>query len=149
MGLMEWPDEGWYDQRIHGKELDSWESHPIMSKLGRALQMNPGRLPSDEHDKWKNLLSLEDNAKTTPSLAPSKNPAQQAMLKSQSSTMRASAPASPRMTHGARPDRPNKKRRYDENSYHGYNDGYGDDDGYSTGGLDDKRSSASKKRRKV
>ncbi|KAL1306652.1 hypothetical protein AAFC00_005326 [Neodothiora populina] len=148
MGLMEWPEEGWYDQRVHGKELERWESLPVMAKLGKALQMNPGKLPAEEHDKWKNLIAFDDTAAKTPSLAPSRTPAHQAMLKSQPTSMRASAPASPRVGQGVRPDRPNKKRRYDESSYHGYNDGFHDDDGYSTGGLDDKRSSATKKRRK-
>lgn len=149
LGIMEWPDEAWQDQRVYGKELEKAESAPIMAKLGQALQFNPGRLPNDDHDKWKSLLNYEETATTkgTPSLAPTKNPAQQAMLKSQSSSLRASAPASPRSSQGVRPDRPNKKRRYDESSYHGYNDAY--DDGYSTGGIDDKRDSATKKRRKV
>lgn len=142
---MEWPDEGWYDQKVHSKELDRADSAPFMSKLGRALQMNPGRLPAEEHDKWRNLLAMDDPAVKTPSLPPTKNAAQQAMLKTQAPSMRASAPASPRATSAFRPDRINKKRRYDESSYEGYQD----DDGYSTGGLDDKRNSAAKKRRKV
>lgn len=150
LGFMEWPDEGWLDQRVYGKELERAESGPVMAKLGKALQMNPGRLPTQEHEKWKNTLGLEDgNAARTPLLGPNKNAAQQAMRKSQASSMRASAPASPRASSAFRPDRTGKKRRYDESSYAGYTDGYQDDDGYSTGGMDDKRGSASKKRRKV
>lgn len=140
---MSWPDEGWYDQKVHGKELERAESGPMMARLGRALQLNTGRLPADEHEKWKGLLAFEDSSSNrTPALAPTKNPAQQAMLKSQASSLRASAPASPRNPHIGRPDRPNKKRRYDDTSYEGYQD----DDGYSTSGLDN---SATKKRRKV
>lgn len=63
-----------------------------------------------------------------------------------------SAPASPRpLANGpssglgggavARPERVGKKRRYDESSYAGYQEGY-DDDGYSTGGgMDERRGS--------
>lgn len=148
LGFMEWPDEGWHDQRVYGKELENAESSLLMAKLGRALQMNPGSLPAEEHNKWKGILGLDDGSKT-PSLPSSKVPAHQAMLKAQASSMRASAPASPRATNGVRLDRSNKKRRYDESSYTGYSESYQEDDGYSTGGMDDKRNSATKKRRKV
>ncbi|GAB7350834.1 hypothetical protein MBLNU459_g1366t1 [Dothideomycetes sp. NU459] len=149
LGFMEWPDEGWFDQRVYGKELERAESGPVIAKLAKALQFNPGRLPTQEHEKWKNVLALEDGiAAKTPLLGPSKNAAQQAMMKSQPPSIRASAPASPHASSAYRPDRTGKKRRYDESSYAGYADGYQDDDGYSTGGMDDKRGSASKKRRK-
>ncbi|THZ16397.1 Rox3-domain-containing protein [Aureobasidium pullulans] len=148
-GLLQWDPESWYDQRVHGRELDKAESSPLMATLGRALTMNPGTLPADEHNKWKSILGLDDGNKT-PSQPASKIPAHSQMLKAQASSMRASAPASPRASNpnGIRPDRSNKKRRYDESSYTGYNESYQEDDGYSTGGLDDKRNSATKKRRK-
>ena len=148
MAFMGWTDEIWQEQHVEGRQLERADSAPIMDKLALAMQMNPGKLPAAEHEKWKSLLALDDTAAVkTPLSAPTKNHAQHAMFKSSqpSSSMRASAPASPRSQHGVRPDRPNKRRRYDESSY----DGYQDDDGYSTGGLDDKRTSATKKRRKV
>ncbi|KAH0403285.1 Rox3-domain-containing protein, partial [Aureobasidium melanogenum] len=148
-GFMQWDEGSWYDQRIHGRELDKAESSSLMANLGRALTMNPGTLPADEHNKWKAILGLDDGNKT-PSQPANKMVAHPQMLKAQASSMRASAPASPRASHpnGIRPDRSNKKRRYDESSYTGYNESYQEDDGYSTGGLDDKRNSATKKRRK-
>lgn len=149
---MEWPDEGWHDQRVRGKELELWESNPIMHKLDRALQMNPGRLPHDEHEKWKSMIDPAEKPKPTPSFDAMKNSTLQAVSKTQSSSARASAPASPTWTSatsGARPDRQGKKRRYHEGTYEGYNDAYNDEDGYSTGGVDDSRGSATKKRRKV
>ncbi|KAI5206576.1 Rox3-domain-containing protein [Aureobasidium subglaciale] len=148
-GFMEWDEGSWYEQRIQGRELDKAESSPLMARLSRALIMNPGTLPADEHNKWKNILGLDDGNKT-PSQPASKVAAHPQMLKAQASSMRASAPASPRASNpnGIRPDRSNKKRRYDESSYTGYNESYQEDDGYSTGGLDDKRNSATKKRRK-
>ncbi|KAI4754470.1 Rox3-domain-containing protein [Aureobasidium sp. EXF-3400] len=149
-GFMQWDQGSWYDQRVHGRELDSAHSSSLMANLGRALTMNPGTLPADEHNKWKAILGLDDGNKT-PSQPASKISVHPQMLKAQASNMRASAPASPRASHpnGIRPDRSNKKRRYDESSYNGYNESYQEDDGYSTGGLDDKRNSATKKRRKV
>ncbi|KAK6005220.1 hypothetical protein QM012_007999 [Aureobasidium pullulans] len=148
-GFMQWDEGSWYDQRIHGRELDKADSSSLMANLGRALTMNPGTLPADEHNKWKAILGLDDGNKT-PSQPGNKIAGHPQMLKAQASSMRASAPASPRASNpnGIRPDRSNKKRRYDESSYTGYNEGYQDDDGYSTGGLDDKRNSATKKRRK-
>jgi hypothetical protein len=145
LGFMEWPEDAWYDQKIRGKELDLAQDGPMMKKLAKALQMNPGKLLPEDDAKWKGLLAYDEASVKTPVVSATKRPAHQAMLKSQPSSMRASAPASPRAQHGARLDRPNKKRSYVESSYEGYQD----DDGYSTGGLDDKHNSAAKKRRKV
>ncbi|KAI4728306.1 Rox3-domain-containing protein [Aureobasidium sp. EXF-10728] len=117
-GFMQWDEGSWYDQRIHGRELDKADSSSLMANLGRALTMNPGTLPADEHNKWKAILGLDDGNKT-PSQPVNKIAAHPQMLKAQASSMRASAPASPRASHpnGIRPDRSNKKRRYDESSY--------------------------------
>jgi len=164
LGFMEWPDEGWYDQRVYGKELERAPNNgAVVQKLDRALRFNMGQLPRDEHEKWKGTLGLEDLApppSRTPVLssgsASTKTAAQAAFARSgQATSMRASAPASPRQGSSggagvARPDRQGKKRRYDDASFEGYSEtGYADDDGYSTGGLDDRRSSASRKRRRV
>lgn len=143
-GFLEWPSEMWADQRA---EPIKQTTDDVLAKLDRALAMAPGRLPTEEHNSWKSYLGIEDGpaaaaGKGTPSLAPTKNAAQ--MLKNNAS-MRASAPASPRAAI-ARPDRANKKRRYDDSSFEGYRE---EDDGYSTGGLDDMRVSGSKKRKKV
>lgn len=154
LGLMEWPEEGWYDQRVHGFELERALEGPVMAKLDRALIMQPGRLPAPEHEHWKNVLGLDDASTSaagvkTPLQAPSKNAAQNVMQRTQATSMRASAPASPR-GGGLRPDRAGKKRRYDDASYEGYADGYQEEDGYSTSGLDgERRNSSGKKRRRV
>lgn len=150
----DYPGQGggtfWEQERVTGREINSQHTSDLFSKLDGALSMGPGQLPKEAHEKWKSALGLDDTsaAKATPSLAPSKNAAQYAMSKTNTSGMRASAPASPR--NGLpRPGRPNKKRRYDDSAFEGYNDGFPDDDGYSTGGMDDRLGSASKKRRKV
>lgn len=139
----------WERERVIGREINSQHTTDLFSKLDSALAMTPGHLPKEEHEKFKSMLGLDDAAaaKPTPNLAPTKNAAQYAMSKTHP-TVRAFAPASPR--NGlARPERANKKRRYDDSSFPGYNDGYPDDDGYSTGGMDERRGSNSKKRRKV
>ena len=147
LGFMEWPEEGWYDQRIHGKELENALEGPLMAKLEQALTLQPGRLPNAEHEKWKNVLGLEELPASRAIAAP-KNVAQSVLQRSQPTSMRASAPSSPRGSI-IRPERSGKKRRYDDASFEGYNEGYQDDDGYLTGGPDDRRTSGSKKRRRV
>lgn len=147
LGFMEWPDEGWFDQRVYNRELEKAATGPMMAKLEQALAMQPGRLPNAEHEKWKSVLGLDLEGLAparTPGLEPSKNVAQHVLQRNHPTSMRASAPASPRGGVG-RPERANKKRRYDDTSFEGYSDGYHEDDGYATAGGDDRRSS--KKRR--
>jgi len=147
LGFMEWPEEGWYDQRVYGRDLTEALRAPMMTKLERALSMQAGRLPAQEYEKWKNVLGVDEGsaARNTPVIGPVQNAAQTVLQRLQPTSMRASAPASPRGT-GLRPDRSGKKRRYDDASFEGYE--YQEDDGYSTGGIDDRRNSAGRKRRK-
>lgn len=146
MGFMEWPEEGWYDQRIYGRELE----HALdpargrlfrpedggPSKLDRALAMLPGRLPRDEDDKWRATLALDDPAANKPAIKPPPplNPLLHRPGLAGATGLRASAPSSPRMSPGAdRPDRAGKKRRYDDASFEGY-EAWAEEDGYSTSG---------------
>lgn len=164
MGFMEWPEEGWYDQRIYGRELEHaldpvkgrlWRTDDgPTTKVERALQFNTGRLPRDEDEKWRATLALDEPLVTATKSGPPKS-AQHAsgavngLLKPGLNTgMRASAPASPAIrspgsgagsaaTGADRPDRAGKKRRYDDASFEGYEAaGWAEDDGYSTGGGD-------------
>lgn len=126
----------------------------IFARLEGAMAMRPGRLPREENDKWVDRVGLEDSltSLTTPAPAAAKsaaaalNPALARTAPAHG--MRASAPSSPRSMIG-RPDRLGKRRRYDESSYTGYQESY-DDDGYSTGGMDDtgRRRSGSKKQKR-
>ncbi|KAF2153103.1 Rox3-domain-containing protein [Myriangium duriaei CBS 260.36] len=163
MGLMEWADEAWYDQKIYGRELENaldplkgrlWRSEEgsAATKIDRALQLNPGRLPRDEDQTWRATLALDEPASAQPKAAPPKPTALSAVngLKPGLTTgMRASAPASPAArSPGAvdRPDRAGKKRRYNDQTFEGYAEsGWAEDDGYSTGGDAAKRG----KRRRV
>ena len=46
LGFSEWSAEAWYDQRVHGRELDRASTSEMMTtKLSRALKMLPGSLP--------------------------------------------------------------------------------------------------------
>lgn len=130
----------------------------MLSMLGSALNMRPGKLPKAEDAQWKNLLGLDDltaakAASTTGSAAttlPAKTAASHFLSKTSPATaVQRSAPASPRgtgMGAGAgsgRPERSGKKRRYDDASWEGY-----DEDGYSTGDGGSRRESASKRQKR-
>lgn len=121
----------------------------MLGLLDQALDLKPGRLPRGEHENWRSSLGLDEQA-PVPAVAPVVKPAPATKTflskTAPGAGMRNSAPASPRGVFGAvRPERAGKKRRYDESSYEGY-----DEDGYSTGGLDDagRRGSGSGKRQK-
>lgn len=134
----------------------------IEGLLQRALDLRRGHLPASEHNGWRNLLGLDDampnaanNAKAASAAAASSSPAVKSAANNllakaaPATTLRNSAPASPRTSTGARPERVGKKRRYDESSYAGYQEAY-EDDGYSTGGADDagRRGTGGAKRQK-
>jgi hypothetical protein len=142
----------YFDMCFEGIELGNETAEgSLMASLGAAFSFNVGRLPGKDHDEWKNLLGLDD-ASTAPSgkATPAQNgsrpiAAAPAILKSGlAGAARNSAPASP-ANLAARPDRANKRRRYDDSSFEGY-----EEDGHSTGGVDDtgRRVSGSQKRQK-
>ncbi|KAK3672293.1 hypothetical protein LTR78_007833 [Recurvomyces mirabilis] len=151
---------GW-QQKVNELPLDNPSAQAdVLSKLDSAISMQPGHLPKPEHQTWKTLLSL-DEPKPTPAMPatkpftasasfpngpPSTNPALAKTAPMQA--LRSSAPSSPAVSHlgGVRPERSGKKRRYDEASYSGYQEGF-DDDGYSTGDGASRRGSASKRQK--
>ncbi|EMD00955.1 hypothetical protein BAUCODRAFT_42577, partial [Baudoinia panamericana UAMH 10762] len=134
---------------------DRASEQDLTSKLNVALRLAPGHMPRTEHEKWKNLLALDEPRVGTPVQAATKpvglqmNPALAKTAPGQPGPQFA-VPRSPLAVNGvARPERSGKKRRYDESSYAGYHEGY-EDDGYSTGGGDEtgaRRGSASKRLR--
>ena len=151
----------WQD-RMGDVTLEEHAMDGVMGLLGSALDVRPGHFPRAEHETWKDRLGLDDTSNTTTRNLPNTNtntnlpngpaqvktPATQFLAKT--APLRNSAPASPRNPITARPERAGKKRRYDESSYEGY-----EEDGYSTGGVDEagggggaRRASAGSKRQK-
>lgn len=125
-----------------------------MRKSGKAFDLNAGKLPKAENERWRATLALDDPAPQqqqtgrVPVAGAVKNPAAQAqMLRANPSmtSMRASAPASPNGI--ARPERAGKKRSYRDASFEGYAEsGLADEESHS---MDERRGSMGKKRRKV
>ena len=147
-----------WQERKEDALLGEHDSEQMLSMLDRALDMRTGHLPKGEHEHWKGLLGLDDtataaavpsklNVAATPAFTPGATAPKTAAtnLISKTAPMRNSAPSSPRNTIAARPERAGKKRRYDESSYEGY-----EDDGYSTGGVDDtgRRGSGGKRQKR-
>ena len=132
-----------------------------LGKLSSAFSgFKVGHFPKNEHEQWRDLLGLDEvpvpavngavKQPPLPSITGTKAPTGTAAFLAKTapaSAVRNSAPASP-SRFPARPERSGKKRRYDESSYEGY-----DDDGYSTGGVDDtsgrRGSSGKRQKRKV
>lgn len=163
--LLQYPDEEWQVQKVMGKELVRADhegketsgrdpADALLAKLGQAVTSGPGRLPADERAKWQSLLGTDDfNVKASSQTKAEKGPT--ASFKSQQHHS-SSAPGSPRGIHaGPRPKRQGTKRRYHDDTFEGYGEGFGDDqqDNVSMSGADDDvRSvggSMTKKRRKV
>ena len=139
---MEYPDgrSAWQTER-EGALLGEHDTDKMLSMLNSALDMRPGHLPKQEHERWKADLGLDETATATTTTtapgskplpiaaAPNKTPASNLLAKTAPGAVRNSAPVSP-ARHPApsrQPDRAGKKRRYDESSYEGY-----EDDGYDT-----------------
>ncbi|KAK8193323.1 Rox3 mediator complex subunit-domain-containing protein [Phyllosticta capitalensis] len=155
LSLVQMPDEEWYAQRVHGKELERGVN-PLMDKLNKALKMTPGKLPPSEETKWKSRIGADEPSLKRPGGELLDNAAKKARIGQGSLQGRSSATSSPALRpSGAakpgvvRPDRAGKKRSYVESSFRGYGEGFADDDlADSTGGEDDGRGNANKKKRR-
>lgn len=123
----------WWQMEHAQFDLHGPPKQQFFSKLDGALALKAGTLNKADHAKWQHALGLDEPTKApaTTAAAPSKSAATKFLA--QTAPVRNSAPASPRAGLG-RPGRSGKKRRYDESSYEGY-----EDDGYSTGGIDDRK----------
>ena len=144
-GLTLWPEEEWQNQKIMGKDVHKGLPSGILAKLDKAMQMQPGMLPDNNY--WEDLLGhdkpkpIESNAKA------SKLPANTAKTDGHVNGTTTN-------TEPIRPKRSSKKRRYDDESFEGYGEGFVDDEidmaGYSSGETQfSRRSNPTKKRKKV
>lgn len=141
-GLIAFPDEEWHNQRLMGKELEKGFSQEILSKLEAATTLAPGKLAVDEHERWRNILAIED----APRIAVQQAPASKTVLKS----TQLASPANALRPDIPRPKRKGTKRRYDEDSFEGYGEGFADDTGtgVSDDGDDDHGVSSTKRRKR-
>lgn len=162
MGLLEmaqWPEEEWVNQKVHGRPVQAGLSDAALAKLDKAMQMQSGPVPNTNEYDWDDLLgtekikplpTVEERSKKALSADPSKSKVNGQV---NGAHVPANAVAAAEVT---RPKRAGKKRRYDEDSFEGYGEGYNDDiedrqthaSGYSSG-ENSRTGSGAKKRRKV
>ncbi|KAF2771782.1 Rox3-domain-containing protein [Teratosphaeria nubilosa] len=159
-------DPGWDMVMEDGRtrwEFDNETQNVRLNGLGRdsLLQltedamdgMGKGQLPPQEHKHWiDTVIGLEEPKSATNPGATTKSGESANPLLAKTGVAHAiskTAPASPR-GGVQRPGRTGKKRRYDDASFDGYQESFGDEDGgYSTGGdnAGSRRGSASKRQR--
>ncbi|MCJ1314269.1 hypothetical protein MMC25_007949 [Agyrium rufum] len=177
--MMQWPEEEWRNQKVFGNEIEKGLSSATKEKLSKAFKLEKGLVPS-RNDEWENILG-HDRLKPPP---PGQATAMQGKKKegvvntaaglqipsistkagkqvngrmNVTSAATSPDPSVPGPNEAARPKRVARKRRYDEDSYVGYGEGYEDDEEErgttgGNGGYDSdtgsKLSSNSRKRRK-
>jgi len=147
-GLLDWPADQWQAQKVSGNPVQKGLTPSFLAKLDRAVKMAPGKLADRDSEKWKKLIGTDEVPKGK--VVPEAMKKGAALFQSQP-TYPSTAP-SPRMgATGARPARAGAKRRYNDSSFRGYAEGFGDED-LTNISEDDSRGmggNPKKKRRKV
>ncbi len=157
--LADWPEEEWQNQKVMGRDVSKGLPGATRAKLEKAMRMQPGPVPNNT--EWEDLLGFEKVA-PVPAVMES---APKGVSKKEVPTGKANG-----VTNGARlktgkasaadgprPKRSGKKRRYDEQSFEGYGEGFVDDEGDpamtggggGSSGDGSRMGGVSKKRRKV
>ncbi|KAK6951995.1 hypothetical protein Daesc_006521 [Daldinia eschscholtzii] len=146
LALVGLDEDTWVSREVSGKEIEKGLSQTHLAHLPRAATMAKGSIPKAA---WDSSV-LGDLA---PGVLPKKGGHDPATRQTAPSTPAASAPGiTPKLNKPLTPQidrarRIGKKRSYQDSSFEGYGEGYGDDDtgGYSTGDGDER---AKLKRRK-
>jgi hypothetical protein len=192
LSLLDFPDEEWHIQKVAGgKEVRSTLPESIQSRLTKAMTMEKGDIPgfdasilgldipppytSQQHSQQSSLKRSSSMAFGGVDIKPSLSPLPTSLpstqlngstgIAAQQATSNSPYPLVQQTTDDnlARPRRAGKKRRYDDESFEGYGEGFVDDDrggasgagaggggNYSSGGeFDERRVNGKKKRRKV
>ena len=132
--LMAFPQDVWDSQYVREQETGMGLPASSLEMLGRALAMEPGRLPNGRWDE--KVLGLQE-----------KNPAPPAQVLKAAHNGNRTPLQNPLVARTSkselpRPKRNVKKRTYGDSSFEGYGEGYVDDDaqdvGYSTGDADER-----------
>lgn len=150
--LAQVPEEDFHNQRISGKEVVKGLSNASLSRLAKAVQLEPGQVPRNA--EWENVLG-HDKAKGAAEEVKSRK--QEVHREApQTNPVKANGHSSGEVSAQARseairPKRAGKRRRYNDDSFEGYGEGYDDDLGedYSTDEGSRRSSGSKKKRRKV
>jgi Rox3 mediator complex subunit len=134
-----WPEEEWRNQKVASKEVSKGLSNTTLAKVDKAVKLEPGPVP--KNDEWENILGHE---KPKPTVSPNeldvKAGAQERRSGKVNGHMNGPSAGENEIT---RARRTGKRRRYDDDSFEGYGEGYVDDDrddvDSSDGGTKKKR----------
>ncbi|KAI1096776.1 Rox3-domain-containing protein [Rostrohypoxylon terebratum] len=133
------PEDSWFSLEIQGREIEKGLSQISQAQISRATTMARGIIPKAS---WDSSVLGE----LAPNTQPKKAVNDQSARPTAPSTPTASAlgitpkPNKPLTPQVDRARRLGKKRSYQDSSFEGYGEGYGDEDagGYSTGDGDDR-----------
>lgn len=122
--LTMWPEEEWQNQKVFGKQIKTGDMDSALQQLQmKAMKLEPGTVPNNDY--WEDVLGHEKPSKH----AGVGDVGKRAAVPSGG----VRAPSQPNGTPAptelerSRPSR-GHKRRYDDNSFVGYGEGYADDD---------------------
>lgn len=122
--LTMWPEEEWQNQKVFGKQIKVADMDSALQQLQvKAMKLEPGTVPNNDY--WEDVLGHEKPSKYTGAGDAGKKtvaPSGGVRAPSQPNGIPASAEL-----ERSRPSR-GHKRRYDDNSFIGYGEGYADDD---------------------
>lgn len=142
--LMMIPEEQWQNQ-AHGKDAGfrSGESH---AKFERAMNMDRGVV--SKNDYWEDVLGHE---KPKPAAVAFEAARKGVLGGGDRQIGLGNGVSGYPSSEASRPRRANRKRRYDDESFEGYGEGYVDDEAVAEGTYSDEdgRPSGKKRRKKV
>jgi hypothetical protein len=147
--IHEWPEEEWYNQKVHGKEyekaLDA-EKGSLTTDFDSLLNsafagMAPGPLPTGDSNRYRAYLGTDEVSKSK--VGPDGAASRSIHPASATPTPINSAAGS----RASRPERSGSKRSYTDASFQGYSEGFTDDGYADSPGEDDGQGNITKKRR--
>ena len=143
-----YPEEEWNIQKVHGKELSNGLTESMLARLKKATTMGGGKLPEQQERRWRGIVDADGS--TVKPLGPQLNNS----IKRTSDESPPYTAVSPTNSEATRPSRRGTKRRYDDESFEGYGEGFVDDHAETTSNdladdPGDGGSTAKRKRRRV
>ena len=133
--LAQAPPEDYYNSRVAGKEVSKGFSTASLSRIHKVLELVPGPIPRNA--EWENALGVDktkgaiDDGKTKKQEVSKDTPQLPVKLNGHTNGIVTNSKDS----EANRPKRAGKKRRYNDDSFEGYGEGYDEEeDGSSNDG---------------
>lgn len=149
LDLGHWPEEEFYVQKVQGKEVENGLSSVAKSKIEKALNLMPGRVPRNAD--WENVLGLDKKGVVDDSKARKPESQKEDVPLASSNLVRVNGYVNGGATSVPeihRPKRAGKKRSYIDSSFEGYGEGFDDDvQGDDSSNEGSRRSSNSRQKR--